>query len=87
MNVRATASAKAQRFDPQSSPFAADVLDGLSRQPKQLPPKYFYDVTGSELFEKITVLPEYYPTRTELGILDSRGADIAAFIPEGAALV
>jgi dimethylhistidine N-methyltransferase len=87
MNVRATASAKAQRFDPQTSAFAADVLDGLSRQPKQLSPKYFYDVVGSELFEQITVLPEYYPTRTELGILDARSAEIAAIVPEGAALV
>jgi dimethylhistidine N-methyltransferase len=87
MNVRATASAKAQRFDPQTSAFAADVLEGLSRQPKQLPPKYFYDSTGSELFEQITVLPEYYPTRTELGILRDHAAEIADIIPEGAALV
>ncbi|MGB3447473.1 MAG: L-histidine N(alpha)-methyltransferase [Xanthobacteraceae bacterium] len=87
MNARATASAKAQRFDPQTSAFVADVLAGLSRQPKQLPPKYFYDATGSELFEQITVLPEYYPTRTELGILRDHGADIAAIVPEGAALV
>jgi dimethylhistidine N-methyltransferase len=87
MNVRATASAKAQRFDPQTSSFAADVLDGLSRQPKQLSPKYFYDAAGSELFEQITVLPEYYPTRTELGILSARSSEIAAIIPEGAALV
>lgn len=87
MNAHAAALAKAQRFDPQTSAFAADVLDGLSRQPKQLSPKYFYDATGSELFEQITVLPEYYPTRTELGILRARSADIAAIIPEGAALV
>ncbi|MGB6082201.1 MAG: L-histidine N(alpha)-methyltransferase [Xanthobacteraceae bacterium] len=87
MNVRATASAKAQRFDPQTSTFAADVLDGLSRQPKQLSPKYFYDAAGSELFEQITVLPEYYPTRTELGILSARSSEIAAIVPEGAALV
>jgi dimethylhistidine N-methyltransferase len=87
MNVHAAALAKAQRFDPQTSAFAADVLDGLSRQPKQLSPKYFYDAAGSELFEQITVLPEYYPTRTELGILSARSSEIAAIIPEGAALV
>ena len=87
MNVHAAALAKAQRFDPQTSAFAADVLDGLSRQPKQLSPKYFYDAAGSELFEQITVLPEYYPTRTELGILRARSTEIAAIIPEGAALV
>lgn len=87
MNVHAAALAKAQRFDPQTSAFAADVLDGLSRQPKQLSPKYFYDAAGSELFEQITALPEYYPTRTELGILSARSSEIAAIIPEGAALV
>ncbi|MBN8962882.1 MAG: L-histidine N(alpha)-methyltransferase [Rhizobiales bacterium] len=87
MNAHVAALAKAQRFDPQTSAFAADVLDGLSRQPKQLSPKYFYDAAGSELFEQITVLPEYYPTRTELGILRARSSEIAAIIPEGAALV
>lgn len=87
MNVHAAAVAKAQRFDPQTSAFASDVIEGLAKQPKQLSPKYFYDHTGSELFEQITVLPEYYPTRTELGILHDRGAEIAAIIPPGAALV
>jgi len=56
----------------------ADVLAGLSRRPKQLPPKWFYDARGSELFEKITQLPEYYPTRTERGLLIEHAADIAA---------
>ena len=75
-----------QQID-RDSAFATDVLEGLARQPKQLSPKYFYDATGSELFEEITVQPEYYPTRTELGILDENGADIAAILPRGAALV
>ncbi|MBN9583101.1 MAG: L-histidine N(alpha)-methyltransferase, partial [Afipia sp.] len=48
--------------------FARDVIAGLSQQPKRLPPKYFYDEAGSKLFEQITLLPEYYPTRTELRI-------------------
>jgi len=87
MNVYAAALTKARRIDPQTSAFATDVLEGLARQPKQLSPKYFYDVAGSELFEQITVLPEYYPTRTELGILHDHGAEIAAIIPGGAALV
>jgi dimethylhistidine N-methyltransferase len=87
MNVHVSALAKNRTRDPKDSVFARDVIDGLTRQPKQLPPKYFYDETGSELFEQITVLPEYYPTRTELGILRDRGADIAAIIPKGAALV
>jgi dimethylhistidine N-methyltransferase len=67
--------------------FAADAVAGLSATPKKIPPKYFYDSAGSELFEKITELPEYYPTRTELGILRAHAGDIAATIPAGAALV
>jgi len=87
MNVHAPALAKAQRFDEQTSPFADDVLDGLSQHPKQLSPKYFYDAAGSELFEQITLLPEYYPTRTELSILRDRASAISAILPKGAALV
>nr|BFE78612.1 hypothetical protein GCM10020093_012130 [Planobispora longispora] len=55
-----------------------DVRAGLTAMPKQLPPKWFYDATGSELFTQITRLPEYYPTRRELAILRERAADIAA---------
>ncbi len=70
-----------------ASTFALDVLAGLGQHPKQLSPKYFYDTTGSDLFEQITRLPEYYPTRTELGILRDRGDEIAALLPKQAALV
>jgi L-histidine Nalpha-methyltransferase len=70
-----------------ASAFALDVLAGLGRQPKQLSPKYFYDLAGSDLFEQITRLPEYYPTRTELGILRNCGKEIAALLPKQAALV
>lgn len=87
MNVHATALTEARRFDDQTSAFAGDILDNLSQHPKRLPPKYFYDAAGSELFEQITRLPEYYPTRTELGILRDRGGAISALIPNGAALV
>src|SRR5262245_33016513 len=87
MNVRAPAWAQTQPFDEQTTAFASDVVGGLSQFPKRLSPKYFYDAAGSELFEQITVLPEYYPTRTELGILRSRGDEIASIIPKGAALV
>ncbi|MDB5579711.1 MAG: egtD [Bradyrhizobium sp.] len=87
MNVHAPALAKAHDLDEQASAFAGDVIEGLSQHPKRLSPKYFYDAAGSELFEQITVLPEYYPTRTELGILRDRAGEIAAMIPEGAALV
>ena len=55
---------------------ANDVLDGLTRPFKELPPKHFYDSRGSELFDRICELPEYYPTRTEKGILEQRAGDI-----------
>ncbi|MGA2289463.1 L-histidine N(alpha)-methyltransferase [Bradyrhizobium sp.] len=87
MNVHAPALAKAHSFDEQTLAFAADVIDDLSQHPKRLSPKYFYDAAGSELFEQITRLPEYYPTRTELGILRDRGCAISAFVPDGSALV
>ena len=87
MNVHAAALAKAHPFDEKTSVFARDVIEDLSQHPKRLSPKYFYDATGSELFEQITVLPEYYPTRTELTILRDRSRAISAFIPKGAALV
>ena len=67
--------------------FAADVVAGLGAAPKRLPAKYFYDATGSHLFERITELPEYYPTRTEMTILRDQAADIAKLIAPGAALV
>jgi dimethylhistidine N-methyltransferase len=87
MNVHAPALAQAHAFDDQAAAFAGDVLNDLSQHPKRLSPKYFYDAAGSELFEQITLLPEYYPTRTELAILRDRGGAIAAIIPDGAALV
>jgi dimethylhistidine N-methyltransferase len=67
--------------------FGADVVDGLSQTPKKLLPKYFYDSTGSQLFEDITRLPEYYPTRTELGILHDNASAIAKLMPRRSALI
>jgi len=58
--------------------FANDVLDGLTKPFKELPPKYLYDARGSELFEQITEQPEYYPTRAELRILRARATEIVA---------
>jgi L-histidine N-alpha-methyltransferase len=55
-----------------------DVREGLTASPKTLPPKWFYDATGSDLFDQITRLPEYYPTRAEAAILRAHAADIAA---------
>jgi L-histidine N-alpha-methyltransferase len=54
-----------------------DARTGLTATPKELPPKYFYDARGSELFERITELPEYYPTRTERALLEESVASIA----------
>ncbi|MFJ2707611.1 L-histidine N(alpha)-methyltransferase [Streptomyces sp. NPDC087428] len=63
--------------DATDAALRADVLHGLTRQPKTLPPKWFYDARGSELFEEITRLPEYYPTRAEREILIDRADAIA----------
>jgi len=67
--------------------FARNVLDGLAARPKRLPPKYFYDEAGSRLFEQITELPEYYPTRTELGILTAHAPEIARLLSSDSALI
>jgi L-histidine N-alpha-methyltransferase len=60
------------------SSLAEDVLDGLTRPFKEIPPKYFYDDRGAELFDRICELPEYYPTRSERAILEASADDIAA---------
>jgi L-histidine N-alpha-methyltransferase len=62
---------------------ANDVLDGLTKPFKELPPKHFYNARGSELFEQITEQPEYYPTRTELAILRDSAAEIVALTGAG----
>lgn len=67
--------------------FRSDVLAGLAQVPKAIPARWFYDDAGSQLFEDITRLPEYYPTRAETEILTQRSADFAAMIGEGRAVV
>jgi L-histidine Nalpha-methyltransferase len=67
--------------------FTADVIVGLTATPKRLPPKYFYDSAGSALFDRITRLPEYYLTRSELGILRDHASAIASLFPPGCALI
>ncbi|MBL1093058.1 MULTISPECIES: L-histidine N(alpha)-methyltransferase [Streptomyces] len=64
--------------DATAAALRADVAQGLSATPKQLPPKWFYDARGSDLFEEITTLPDYYPTRAEREILLTRADHIAA---------
>jgi L-histidine N-alpha-methyltransferase len=69
------------------SAFARDVVEGLTARPKRLSPKYFYDEAGSRLFEEITALPEYYPTRCELAILRQHAPAMARLFPAETALI
>ena len=72
---------------PGEDSFRDSVLNGLMGEPKSLPCTFFYDSHGAELFERITTVPEYYLTRTELGILESRAGEIAAHIGPNARLI
>lgn len=72
---------------PADPAFLADVLSGLSARQKSVPARWFYDHRGSQLFEAITRLPEYYPTRTERGILAAHAGEIAALVGPGRAVV
>jgi len=85
--VAVARSPRPQPPSAEESEFAADVLRGLNTTPKRIPAKYFYDDAGSQLFDRITDLPEYYPTRCEMSILEANAAEICKLIPEGAALV
>ncbi len=71
----------------EADAFARALLEGLSAKPKAIPCRFFYDAAGSALFEQITDLAEYYPTRTEIGILKAHVDDIVAHMPEGALLI
>jgi L-histidine Nalpha-methyltransferase len=64
--------------DSAATALRRDVREGLAQSPKMLPPKWFYDSVGSDLFDQITRLPEYYPTRTEAQILTDRSPEITA---------
>jgi dimethylhistidine N-methyltransferase len=74
-------------LEPSAADFRAEVIRGLRRRPRRLPCKFFYDERGSQLFDQICELPEYYPTRTELAILDEYAGEIAAVCGERARLV
>ena len=67
--------------------FLNDVIEGLSQNPKTLKPKYFYDNRGAQLFTEICTTPEYYPTRTEIKILNQNAEDIASQIGDNTALI
>ncbi len=72
---------------PRSSDFRHDLLAGLSQSPKTLPCKYLYDERGSQLFELICELEEYYPTRAEISILQNYGAEIADALGSDCAVI
>ena len=67
--------------------FARDVLNGLAARPRAIPARWFYDRAGSELFEAITALPEYYLTRTERSLLSEAAGEIAALTGPARAVV
>jgi uncharacterized SAM-dependent methyltransferase len=67
--------------------FARDMARALSERPHRISPKYFYDAEGSRLFDRICELPEYYPTRTELQILERHIGEMAALAGPGAEIV
>jgi dimethylhistidine N-methyltransferase len=75
---------RTSRADPQ---FRADVLNGLLARPRAIPARWFYDHRGSQLFEEITQLPEYYPTRTETALLERICPDVARAFGQGGAVV
>ena len=72
---------------PDSGGFLEDVLVGLERPRKELPPKYFYDERGCELFEAICGLPEYYPTRTETALMRDHAGDMARHLGSRCAVI
>lgn len=72
---------------PTPADFAAEVLAGLRRRPRYIPPKFFYDARGSQLFDQITALPEYYLTRAEVEALTANAAEIAQRVGTGSLLV
>jgi L-histidine N-alpha-methyltransferase len=72
---------------PPRGDFCAEVVAGLSARPKMISPKYFYDERGSHLFDDITRLPEYYPTRTELAIMDTWMSEIASLAGADACVI
>lgn len=74
-------------LEPELSDFVTEACAGLSQMPKTLPPKFFYDETGSNLFQQITELKEYYPTVTEKKILSENAASISQAIGEGASII
>jgi L-histidine N-alpha-methyltransferase len=87
MRLASDASLQLRDQHPAREPLVADIIAGLRDTPKHVSPMYFYDARGSALFDRICTLPEYYPTRTELGILRRHAGAMAAAIGPRALLV
>ena len=82
------ASSRSLRAEqPATGEFATAVLSGLARTSRNVPCRFFYNARGSELFEEITKLEEYYPTRVETALLEAYGEEIAALTGPGRVLV
>ena len=80
-------SASPAKLDPARTDFAEAVLQGFARKLRNLPCRFFYDERGSALFEEITQLEEYYPTRVETALLEAYGAEIAERMGDARVLV
>ncbi|NKC00488.1 MAG: L-histidine N(alpha)-methyltransferase [Pseudomonadales bacterium] len=74
-------------YEPGEADMASEVIEGLKGEPKQISPKYFYDQRGSELFEAITELEEYYLTRTELGLFEAHLDEVASLLGDNLCVV
>lgn len=85
--VKAGALAFFKDLQPSVSDFRADVLAGLRKPQKAISPKYFYDAAGSAIFDRITQAPEYYPTRTELALLERIGPELNTLAGSGAVVL
>lgn len=84
MNIH---TSKTSAFEGPAEEFATSIINGLSKPSKTIESKWLYDVVGSDLFEAITALEEYYPTRTETAILQQRAVELAPYISKNTALV
>ena len=87
MNVQTIGDIQFYDEHPRPVDFYAEVIGGLQRRPKLIPPKFFYDEIGSKLFDAICELPEYYPTRTEMALLYEHAGEIADLIGKECLLI
>ena len=86
-DLERSSSLTSPRLDPARDDFAQAVLAGFAAKPRSLPCRFFYDARGSALFEEITQLDEYYPTRVETALLEAYGAEIAERMGDASVLV